>query len=306
MITLSRTIGRGYQTDSQTLIRRQAMTIMTVCDDTTNRSGKQAALPTLVNSIGQDDFGPALARFLNELCGADHFAAFRLGNDELREVAACCIEPERTARDRVDSYVNEGWWKRDPAMAQAQRCLPAGRPSIIHVDFSEVAYAAIRPSVYRDVRDRLLLCGHAMNADFGLSIVRADPHAPFADEAVEKVAGSAELLMAVLAKHADIRQTRPNVAQALTALDEIEDCITATSALPRREGEVSARILYGLSSVGIALDLSVSEETVKTYRKRAYQRLGIGSERELLTWYLARWSRWRGHRFERAPSRAVH
>ena len=112
--------------------------------------------------------------------------------------------------------------------------------------------------------------------------------------------------MAVLGKHADIRQTRPNVAQALTALDEIESCIVATSALPRREAEVSSRILYGMSSVGIALDLSVSEETVKTYRKRAYQRLAIGSERELLTWYLARWSRWRGHRFELASSGALH
>jgi DNA-binding CsgD family transcriptional regulator len=77
--------------------------------------------------------------------------------------------------------------------------------------------------------------------------------------------------------------------------------------LPRREAEVCARILYGMSSVGIALDLSVSEETVKTYRKRAYQRLNIGSERELLTWYLARWSRWRGHRFElAAPAAHVH
>ena len=134
---------------------------------------------------------------------------------------------------------------------------------------------------------------------------------PEADEetladTIEGASNLPELLMAVLSKHADIRQTRPNVAQALTALEEIESCIVATSALPRREAEVSARILYGMSSVGIALDLSVSEETVKTYRKRAYQRLGIGSERELLTWYLARWSLWRGHRFEVASSRALH
>jgi len=282
------------------------MTIMTLREDTTRTAAKDAALATLVDAIGEDGFGPALARFLNELCGADHFAAFRLGKDELRDVAACCVEPGRTARDRVESYVHEGWWKRDPAMAEAQRCLPAARPSIIHVDFSADGYAAIRRNVFRDVRDRLLLCGHAMNACFGLSIVREDPHAAFADEAIEKVARSAELLMAVLGKHADIRQTRPNVAQALTALEEIETCIVATSALPRREAEVSARILYGLSSVGIALDLSVTEETVKTYRKRAYQRLAIGSERELLIWYLACWSRWRGHRFERASSRALH
>ena len=282
------------------------MTITTVRENADRTSPPDAALATLVDAIGEDRFGPALARFLNQLCGADHFAAFRFGKDQLREVAACCVEPERTARDRVESYVNQGWWKRDPAMTEAQRCLGAVRPSIIHVDFSDDRYAAMRPSVYQHVRDRLLLCGHGPNADFGLRILRADPHAPFAGEAIEKVAHSAELLMSVLGKHVDIHQTRPNVAQALTALEEIESCIVATSALPRREAEVSARILYGLSSVGIALDLSVSEETVKTYRKRAYQRLAIGSERELLTWYLARWSRWRGHRFELASSGALH
>lgn len=282
------------------------MTIMTVRENAACTNPQDAALAKLVDAVGEDRFGPALARFLNELCGADHFAAFRFGKDELREVAACCVVPERTARERVASYVNQGWWKRDPAMTEAQRCLGAVRPSIIHVDFSDDGYTAMRPTIYPHVRDRLLLCGHCPNADFGLSIVRADPHAPFAGEAIEKVAQSAELLMSVLGKHAYIRQTRPNVAQALTSLEEIQNCIVATSALPRREAEVSARILYGLSSVGIGLDLSVSEETVKTYRKRAYQRLAIGSERELLTWYLARWSSWRGHRFESASSHALH
>ena len=137
------------------------MTITTVREDAApHQAARDAALATLVDAIGEDRFGPALARFLNELCGADHFAAFRLGKDELREVAACCVEPERTARDRVESYVNQGWWKRDPAMTEAQRCLGAVRPSIIHVDFSDDGYAAMRPSVFPHVRDRLLLCGH--------------------------------------------------------------------------------------------------------------------------------------------------
>lgn len=282
------------------------MSITTVHENTARNRPQEAALATLVDAVGEDRFGPSLALFLNELCGADHFAAFRLGGGNLREVAACCVEPERTARDRVEIYINQGWWKRDPAMTEAQRCLGAMRSSIIHVDFSDDGYTAMRPSVFPHVRDRLLLCGHGRHADFGLSILRADPHAPFAGEAIEKVSLSAELLMAVLDKHADLRQTRPNVAKALTELDEIESCIVATSAMPRREAEVSSRILYGMSSVGIALDLSVSEETVKTYRKRAYQRLAIGSERELLTWYLARWSRWRGHRFEPALCAALH
>lgn len=280
------------------------MATMTVRESVARKTSQANALAVLVDSIGEDRFGPALARFLNELCGADHFAAFRIGSDDLREVAACCVEPERTARDRVERYVSQGWWKRDPAMREARRCLQARPPSVIHIDFSDDAYAAMRPAVYYDVRDRLLLCGHGPTADFGLSIVRTDPLAPFAGEAIEKIADSGDLLLAVLGKHAAIHQERPNVAQALTALDEIENCILATSTLPRRETEVTARILYGMSSVGIALDLSVSDETIKTYRKRAYQRLAIGSERELLTWYLALWSAWRGHRFESASAAA--
>ncbi|TGN95685.1 helix-turn-helix transcriptional regulator [Burkholderia sp. USMB20] len=282
------------------------MTIMTVRENAARTAPEAMAFATLVDALGEDGFGPALARLLNELCGADHFAAFRFGKNELREVAACCVEPERTVRDRVERYINQGWWKRDPAMTEAQRHLGAQRPGLIHIDLTDDDYSAMRSGLYWDVRDRLLLCGHCANADFGLSIVRADPHAAFASEVIEKVAQWAELLLAVLGKHASMFQPVPNVAQALTALEEIESCIASTGTLPRREAEVSARILYGLSSVGIALDLAVSEETVKTYRKRAYQRLAIGSERELLTWYLAQWSRWRDHRCKIPSSDAVH
>ncbi len=255
-------------------------------------------LAHLVDAIGNERFGPALATFLHGLCGADHFAAFRLGRDELREVAACCVQPEHTARDRVESYVKQGLWKTDPAMTEAQRCVQGAAPSIIHVDFSDKSYSDLRPRVYPHVRDRILLCGRVASGAFGLSVLRSDPHSPFADDGIRRLGESAELLVAVLGKHADLCQSRPNVAQALTALPEIEACIVAVSELPRREAEVCARILYGLSSIGIALDLSVSEETVKTYRKRAYQRLAIGSERELLTWYLARWSRWHAQQYE--------
>jgi DNA-binding CsgD family transcriptional regulator len=282
------------------------MTLMVQDRPDAGHSPESASLARLIDGMGNERFGPALASYLHSLCGADHFAAFRLGRDELREVAACCVQPERTARDRVESYVRQGLWKHDPAMTEAQRCVEGAAAAIIHVDFSDHGYDDLRPRVYPHVRDRILLCGRGANGAFGLSVLRADSHAPFAHEAIEKLGQAAELLVAMLAKHADVCQSRPNVAQALTTLPEIESCIVATSPLPRREAEVCARILYGLSSVGIALDLTVSEETVKTYRKRAYQRLAIGSERELLTWYLAHWSRWSAERFQAAASTALH
>ena len=281
------------------------MTVM-VQDRVAAGGSPETALANLVDCIGEERFGPALASFLHSLCGADHFAAFRMGRDELREVAACCVQPEHTARDRVESYVRQGLWKSDPAMTEAQRCVESTAPALIHVDFSDRGYVDLRLRVYPHVRDRVLLCGRAEGGAFGLSVLRSDPHTPFANEAIERLGRAAELLVSMLAKHADVCQSRPDVAQALTTLAEIENCIVATSDLPRREAEVCARILYGLSSVGIALDLKVSEETVKTYRKRAYQRLAIGSERELLTWYLARWGRWSAERFKAPALAALH
>jgi DNA-binding CsgD family transcriptional regulator len=282
------------------------MMTVTVQDRVAPGSTPEAALAQLVDCLGQERFGPALAHFLHALCGAAHFAAFRMGRDELREVVACCVQPEHTAHDRVESYVRQGLWKHDPAMTEAQRCVDGPTPTIIHIDFSDRGYIDLRPRIYPHVRDRILLCGRATGGAFGLSVLRADPHAPFADEAIERLGRTAELLVTMLAKHADVCRSRPNVAQALTTLPEIENCIIATSDLPRREAEVCARILYGLSSVGIALDLAVSEETVKTYRKRAYQRLVIGSERELLTWYLARWGRWSADRSLTEGADALH
>jgi len=251
------------------------------------------ALPEVVGAIGEARFAPALARYLHDLCGAEHFAAFDFACGELSEVAACCVNPERTARERVDSYVKQGWWRRDPVMLKARHMLDTSSAGVIQVDWTDGAYRDLRPTVYPDVRDRLLLCGRVADGAFGLSVLRNDPHTPFTRDAIERFGQSSALLLALLAKHADVCRNRRDASRALVALGDIEDCIAHSRALPRRESQVCARILYGLSSTGIALDLDVSEETVKTYRKRAYQRLAIGSERELLNWYLGRWSGWR-------------
>ncbi|MCK1616391.1 helix-turn-helix transcriptional regulator [Bradyrhizobium sp. 159] len=53
------------------------------------------------------------------------------------------------------------------------------------------------------------------------------------------------------------------------------------AALTPREQEVCRRILAGFSSEAISKDLGVSLHSTLTYRKRAYERLGISSQSEL-------------------------
>ncbi len=54
-------------------------------------------------------------------------------------------------------------------------------------------------------------------------------------------------------------------------------------ALTSRERDVCVRILQGLSSEAIAARLGIGLNSVLTYRRRAYQRLGITSQNELFS-----------------------
>ena len=60
----------------------------------------------------------------------------------------------------------------------------------------------------------------------------------------------------------------------------------ANLGLTERELQVIARILFGISALGIATEFTLAEETIATYRKRAYERLHVGSRYELIQLYL--------------------
>lgn len=56
---------------------------------------------------------------------------------------------------------------------------------------------------------------------------------------------------------------------------------TVAPLLSPREVEVCIRIMLGVTSEGIGIDLGISRNTVLTYRKRAYARLNISSQNQL-------------------------
>ncbi len=91
------------------------------------------------------------------------------------------------------------------------------------------------------------------------------------------------------------RAVRPAAMDA--ALESVEARTAATPPIPpgrmrerllelgpeltARELDVCVRLLQGMTHDGIAVDLGVSLTTVKTYRNRAFDRLGIHFRNEL-------------------------
>lgn len=73
-------------------------------------------------------------------------------------------------------------------------------------------------------------------------------------------------------------------ANAGTQSKRLEDF--AKDRLTTREAEIVQLILKGHSSLSIALTLEIALPTVKTHRRNAYAKLGIGTQQQLFTLFL--------------------
>lgn len=251
-----------------------------------------AELPALIAAIGNPVLAPRLIGFLSRLFGAEHAAVFSMQGNGLAKVIAASADGSSTAERQVRRYLEDDMWRDDPTIAEARQS--PQRLTLLRTDIAHLENPALREEIYveTNIRDRVFLCGRQENGVFGLSVLCSEAKGEFSEGELAQLRSVGGMLLAILACHAGI-VAPPDVGRALTSLTEIEACMEdVPEAFPRREKEVCTRIIYGISTLGIALELDISEETVVTYRKRAYHRIGIATQRELILWYLDRWNNW--------------
>lgn len=259
-----------------------------------------AAIPRAVVELSQKVVAvdPVDLSDVVEVIGTEGFAATLLAGLNRMVGAECCAiyQMKDYAVSRVVSAAQDDYVERDLERTSydVKRLLNQACATDVKLEIDSSTSTSFEPKVVSALtmqkRQWIMISGRRANARYCIQIVRPLQFGCAADAAVDQLRGVARLLMAIAAKHSEMVSRKPNMTPALSSLVEIEACILGQANLTRREAEVCARILYGLSSCGIALDLGIGKESVMTYRKRAYQRLGIASQRELLMWYLARWS----------------
>ncbi len=105
--------------------------------------------------------------------------------------------------------------------------------------------------------------------------------------AAEKYLRSHEqVIMSLLSAHWSLDETPSTVEASPTSISD--SLVTAMRAhhgvlLSKRQAEVALLILQGHSSPSIGLNLGVSPQTVKVFRKQLYSRCGISSQAELFS-----------------------
>ena len=227
--------------------------------------------------------------------GIEACAMYRL-NQTSPVVVTSTFDGQVVTQRQADTYLRRRLWLRDTAMLEACENANNRRASNCHMDIRSIADPSVRDLFkHIKIKERLVICDGGRAHDAVLTLVKTNTSKGFSDRQLADIEQTAPALLASLRRHMELSDHATGAKNALTSFPEIESCISQSGLkLSKREAQVATRIIHGMSTGGIASDLSISQTTVDTYRKRLYRRLSIGSQHELIALYLQRWNGARG------------
>jgi DNA-binding CsgD family transcriptional regulator len=242
--------------------------------------------PALVGCIAREDFAHRALAQVNRALPVAWWTVYRVFDDQPPQL---CAQASHAVPDiALDCWriYRSGVYRDDTHFADA--CAQAGRGDTRTVmthcladDFGR----AHREQIYaaHSLSERLSIVaaergGDAHGALLAVNLYRHRAQPRFAPAELDTVLDVAGTLMAVVQRHIELGSAHLTPAQRLQQL---------CPALTARERAVCERLLRGLSFDGVAAELGLSATTVKTYRNRAFERLGIHHRNELYALALA-------------------
>jgi len=226
------------------------------------------AVAGVVGCVGGPGFGSDALRMLNAALPLCWWSVYTLYTDRPPRLHAggSYQVPDRTGE--AFTQYRQGLYRVDPTFAAARERLEGQGGVALTWWRAEEIPARHRGAIYtrHALRERVSLV--RAQADGGLiaiNMYRHERQPSFTDRDFDLLGCLAAPLGACVDLH-------------LRAQPQPADCLRA---LPRREREVCERLLRGWTHEGIAADLGISAGTVKTYRDRAFERLGVRHRNEL-------------------------
>ena len=229
-----------------------------------------------VLAIGRSDFPEVLIDTLRRQADVGHCMVFALS----RAGAVDCLLDAGNipiGGDLGAAYAGQ-FHESDPnrdALFEAGISEPIVLPS-----FAPSMYGARYRKIFFKDSDIVDKCATAIwtgDICFYVNFYRITAQGRFRDVERARLQAIAPAIGASVARHFQQAATAP-LDQNLAALFATR---APLSALTPREQDVCRRILLGLSSEAISQALGISLHSTLTYRKRAYERLGISSQNEL-------------------------
>jgi DNA-binding CsgD family transcriptional regulator len=243
----------------------------------------QDYIARLVDSIGQPEFGQHITAFAKDVFTANQLTAFSFRkNVAPRPIGIHCSEHGREANTAARRYIVDHW-QTDPSnffmnLQTTSRC---GR-YLVFMSADDALTDSFRKDCFAEagVHFRMSLIQPFHDQFVKLSFHRPYRAGPFRREDFAALGDVTNTLCSLLMRHQKLSKTA-STGVVPAAIIEARLKLRCAELTPR-ELSVCALIVQGMSSDGIALELGISTNTVLTFRRRAYARLCISSQNELI------------------------
>jgi len=254
----------------------------------------------IIDCVDRDDFLAQIIDSLSQLVPFSMAVVFAYSG---RTRPLCLFDtfPDATAKKGIDNYIS-GTYVLNPFYLAQLRGIETGvyritdlAPDAYFEDI-EMRVDKIRTTKREELgyitecwprgQEELII---AVNAEerttIEINLFQLKVSGGFSDSEVQLLSDQLPVISAALRKFWSLKIQSNDERPMDTRIDELFDDF-GKPQLTDREREVVQYVLRGHSSESISLHLDISITTVKTHRKRAYAKLGICSQSELLSEFL--------------------
>lgn len=236
----------------------------------------------VIKAIGTHGYGSACLELFEQSFDAEHWAVFHYrANNSVNCVATASRVYRSAAQENIDKFVVR-CHRVDPSLVALKQRFPE------HSCVTKIDIGDIRDRQYRHcfelthVQERLSFFSQLGSDLHQLSIYRGAKKGVFSSHELAHFSTIAGLMLATASKHERLCREATIVPRHLD-LEAIERYLEYLPGdLSKREREVCSRAAAGKTIEGTALDLDIRKTSVITYRQRAYQKLGISRQNELV------------------------
>lgn len=229
-----------------------------------------SAISRIIETMGSPDFGDLALAHLNAWIPVSWWSVFRLHENRPPSMPA-------SGSYRHPNNTGESWkayrdtlYRNDLTFLEAKDQVRYSPAMLLHWNAKEIPRPH-RERIYtrHNLRERLsLVCRDHDDGLLAINLYRHEELKPFGSLEIDAIGSAAALLLTCVRRHLDLAGVP-------------EETNTSLGSLTKREREVCERLLKGWTYDGIAVDMGVSPGTVKTYRNRAFERLGINHRNQL-------------------------
>lgn len=249
-----------------------------------------AGFGDLVGAIGAPDFATRALAALNQAqLRAASWSVYQVWRHRAPVLhLSGSVGVADTTRDCFAAY-HAGLYRGDRSFDAVR----PGHAAVLRMHADEAPSRDHREAIYlrHGVVERLSVVRREGDGSvFAVNLYHHAHQGRFGDGELQAFAAAAPLLLACVQRHLELAQAGSDEGGPEGAnLCPLRAALRSRcEALTERELDVCERLLRGWSYDGIAADLGLSTATVKTYRARAFERLGLHFKSELFATFLPR------------------